>query len=100
MVVRDVIMATKMALEKMDKKYCTLSQIDYSKIHDMSDSIKENLKEKKFLERPLAYESYHQRRKLMENGDVDFGGSIIQAEVDKSYQHLFEHGNIPISSSM
>lgn len=92
MLIRDVIGAIKMALEKMDKKYCTLSQIDYSKI---DESIRKPIAEEKYLERPFAYEFYHQLRKLMDSGNVDFGGPIIQAEVDKRYQHCFINGKIP-----
>lgn len=88
----DIIKATKMALEKMDKDYCTLSQIDYSKLDDI---IKESAKKEKYLERPFAYEFYHQLRKLMDCGTVDFGDCVIQAEVDKRYQHCFEKGKIP-----
>lgn len=92
MVIRDVIEAIKMALEKMDKEYCTLSQIDYSEI---DESIRKPIAEEKYLERPFAYEFYHQLRKLMDSGNVDFGGPIIQAEVDKRYQHCFINGKIP-----
>ena len=83
-----------MALENMDKKYCKLSQIDYSKI-GLNEPLVELLAEKKYLERPVAYEFYHQFRKLMDSGKVNFGGPIIQAEVDKRYQHCFENGKIP-----
>lgn len=89
-----VVEALKMALRKTDKKYCALSQIDYSRI-EMNSSTKELLKEKKYLERPFAYEFYHQLRTLMDNSNVNFGGPIIQAEVDKRYQHCFENGKIP-----
>jgi len=88
-----VIGAIKWALENMDKKYCKLSQLDYSRIE--SEGLRKRLAEEKYLERPFAYEFYHQLRKLMDNGDVDFGGPIIQAEVDKRYQHCFKHGKIP-----
>jgi len=91
---KDVITAIKMALEMVDKKYCTLSQIDYSRI-EANGSFRKHLSEEKYLERPFAYEFYHQIRKLMAHGDVDFGGPIIQAEVDKRYQHCFEKGKIP-----
>jgi len=94
MVIKDVIVAIRTALEKIDKKYCALSQIDYSKI-EADKSFIEDLREKKYLERPFAYEFYHQLRKLMDNGHVDFGGPIIQAEVDKRYQHCFKKGKIP-----
>lgn len=89
-----VIKAIKTALEKMNKKYCTLSQIDYSKM-EMNESIEGYFREQKYLERPFAYEFYHQLRTSMDNGDVNFGGPIIQAEVDKRYQHCFGKGKIP-----
>lgn len=94
MVIADIIVAIKMALEKMDKKYCTLSQIDYSRLR-ADEGFRKHLAEEKYLERPFAYEFYHQLRKLMDNGNVDFGGPIIQAEVDKRYQHCFKNGKIP-----
>ena len=78
----------------MDKKYCKLSKIDYSML-GVNESTKKHLVEEKYLERPFAYEFYHQLRKLIDNGDVDFGGPIIQAEVDKRYQHYFKNGKIP-----
>ena len=86
----DVIEATIMALEKMPREYCTLSQIDYSKL---DVPIIESAKKEKYLERPFAYEFYHQLRNLMDCGAVNFGDCVIQAEVDKRYQHCF--GKIP-----
>ncbi len=94
MVIREVIKAIKVALENIDRKYCTLSQIDYSKIEVMK-SFLDYLSKEKYLERPFAYEFYHQLRRLMDEGEVDFGGPIIQAEVDKRYQHCFKRGKIP-----
>lgn len=93
MVVKDVIMAIKMALENVDKRYCPLSQIDYSKVS--LDSVRKCLAERKYLERPFVYEFYHQLRKLIDNGDVDFGGSIVQAVIDGGYHHRFEDGKVP-----
>jgi len=87
-VIKDVIEAIKMALENIDVNYCQLSQIDYS-------GMAKNISDEKYLERPFAYEFYHQLRKLMENGEVDFGEPIIQAEVSKSYQHIFERRKTP-----
>lgn len=89
-----VISAIKTALGNMDKKYCKLSQIDYSVVR-VGESTKKYLMKEKYLERPFAYEFYHQLRKLIDNSDVDFGGPIIQAEVDKRYQHYFKNGKIP-----
>lgn len=77
----------KMALENMDKEYCRLSKMDYVAI--------EKLAGKKFLERPFAYEFYHQIRKLLDAGKIELGGCVIQGEVDKSYQHIFTEGKIP-----
>ena len=93
MVVKDLIMAIKMSLENLDMEYCTLMQIDYSKI--ASDSLREDLATKKYLERPFVYEFHHQIRKLIDDGEVDFGGPIVQAEIDKGHQHCFENGKIP-----
>ena len=93
MVIRDVLEAIKMVFgKKMYRKYCTLSQTDYSRI---DKSIKKPIAEEKYLERPFAYEFYHQLRESMDSGNVDFGGPIIQAEVDKRYQHCFTTGKIP-----
>ena len=83
-----------MALEEMDREYCMLSQIDYRRL-EVNESIRKNLSKEKYLERPFAYEFYHQLRKLMDSVEVEFGGPIIQAEVDKRYQHYFEKGKIP-----
>ena len=90
--IKDVIVAIETALEAMDKKYCTLSQTDYSAIYDV---VKEPVSKHKYLERPVAYEFYHQLRKLIDEGIVDLGGPIIHAEVDKRYQHCFVNGKIP-----
>ena len=43
----------------MDKRYCMLSTIDYRKL---DESFRENLSKEKYLERPFAYEFYHQLR--------------------------------------
>ncbi len=89
-----VILAIKTALENIDENYCELSQIDYS-ILRANKSTQKFLEEEKYLERPFAYEFYHQLRKLIDSGDVNFGGPVIQAEVDKRYQQCFENGKIP-----
>jgi len=86
-VIKNVVEAVKRALESMDKNYCRLSTLEYSEFG--------KLEEVKYLERPFAYEFYHQLRKLIDEGFVDLGGSIVQAEVDKRYQHIFEKGMIP-----
>ncbi len=89
-----VVLAIKTALENIDKSYCKLSQIDYSML-EVNESTKKLLEVEKYLERPLAYEFYHQLRKLIDSGDVTFDGPVIQAEVNKRYQHCFENGKIP-----
>ena len=94
MELNNVLKAVKLALENMNQDYCKLSNLVYEKI-EASDSIIEILKQDKYLERPFAYEFYHQLRKLLDKGNVGFNGPIIQAEVDKRYQHIFEKGKIP-----
>ena len=89
-----VIDAIKTALEKMNERYCKLSKIDYNRL-GVGESYRKKLSKEKYLERPFAYEFYHQLRKLIDDGEVDFGGPIIQAEVDKRYQHCFRKGKIP-----
>jgi len=89
-----VVLAIKTALENIDENYCKLSQIDYSML-GVNEFTKKLLEEEKYLERPFAYEFYHQLRKLIDSGDVTFEGPIIQAEVNKGYQHCFENGKIP-----
>jgi len=91
-----IINAIKQALENMKKEYCKLSQIDYSQItNGYGEELSKTTLEEKYLERPFAYEFYHQLRKLIDSGEADFGGPIIQAEVDKEYQHCFKKGKIP-----
>jgi len=90
----DIVEAVKLALENMNKDYCSLSKLIYEKIEASNSTIK-ILKKEKYLERPFAYEFYHQLRILLDEGIVDFGGKIIQAEVDKRYQQCFENGKIP-----
>lgn len=90
----DVVEGVKLALDNMNKDYCSLSKLIYENI-EASDSIIKVLKKEKYLERPFAYEFYHQFRRLLDEGIVDFSGPIIQAEVDKRYQQCFEKGKIP-----
>ncbi|MFL6208178.1 MAG: hypothetical protein ACJ74W_04970 [Pyrinomonadaceae bacterium] len=85
-----LIEAIDVALRSIDPRYCELSKIIYSQ-----SEVSEYLAEEKYLERPFAYEFYHQFRKLLDEGRIDFGGSVIQAEVDKRYQHLEGLGKIP-----
>lgn len=85
-----IIRTIATALRNIDSRYCKLSQIDYSQIEPSS-----NLPEEKYLERPFAYEFYHQFRKLLDDREIDLGSSVIQGEVDKRYQHLFSQGKVP-----
>ncbi len=89
-----VIRAVKLALENMDQNYCKLSKKDYKDI-EVINTFKNQLKQEKYLERPIAYEFYHQLRKLIDINCVDFGGPMLQAEVNKTYQHCFESGKMP-----
>lgn len=94
MELEDVIEPIELALNNMNKNFCKLSKIDYKYI-EAENGLVDYLKREKYLERPIAYEFYHQLRKLIDDGDVDFGGPIIQAEVDKNYQHCFKNGKMP-----
>lgn len=92
MVEKNIVAAARMALERMEKPYCEPSRLNYSRI---DRAVKKPLLQSKYLERPFAYEFYHQLRKMIESKEVSFGGPIIQAEVDKRYQHCFENGKVP-----
>ena len=94
MELEEIINPIKMALENMNQSFCKLSKRDYNYIQ-APNGIIGYLKKEKYLERPIAYEFYHQLRKLIDDSDVNFGGPIIQAEVDKNYQHIFKNGKIP-----
>lgn len=89
-----LINSLKTALKNMDKKYYMLSRRYVTNLKNNPELLS-LLNKNKYLERPFAYEFYHQLRKLTENGEVDLGGHFIQAEVDKKYQHYFESGKIP-----
>ena len=95
MVKIDVIEAIGFALENIDVGYVRLSQKDYSKMN-ADDSFQKECSKEKILERPFAYEFYHQFRNLMIAGILDFGELVIQAEIDKRYQHCFANnqGNL------
>lgn len=94
MITTNVIDAIVLALGKVDVNFVRLSQKDYSRIQ-ADDFLKRRFSEEKILERPFAYEFYHQFRSLMEKGIVDFGDLVIQAEIDKTYQHCFKKNQEP-----
>jgi hypothetical protein len=81
-----------MALERMNRHYVDFSKIYYSEVNE---DIRELAMKSKYLERPFAYEFYHALRELIEQEKVNIGGRVIQAEVDKRYQHYFSTGVIP-----
>lgn len=85
-----IIESITTALKNIDNRYCELSRIDYAK-----EELREIKEAAKFLERPIAYEFYHQWRKLLDNKEFNFGNHVIQAEVSKEYQHILETGTIP-----
>ncbi|KPJ50534.1 hypothetical protein AMJ40_02725 [candidate division TA06 bacterium DG_26] len=74
-----LVEGVRMALENMDKQFCTLSQIDYARIRPRR-ALADRLLEAKYLERPFAYEFYHQFRTLIDNGKVRLGDRVVQAE--------------------
>lgn len=82
------------ALNSMDRNYWSLSVIDYQQVK-AGRKIANKLREQKFLERPVAYEFYHQLRTLLEENEIDLGGHVVQAEVDKRYQHVIEKKPCP-----
>lgn len=94
MITTNVIDAIVLALESIDVNYVKLSQKDYSNVR-ANGSLVKKFSEEKILERPFAYEFYHQFRNLMEKGIVDLGDLIIQAEIDKTYQHCFKSNKEP-----
>ncbi len=85
-----VIEAIETALKNINPCYCDLSRIIYSQ-----SAVDQYPAKEKYLERPFAYEFYHQFRRLIDEGRLDFGDSVIQAEVDKRYQRLAALGKIP-----
>ena len=72
----DLIESIKLALCNMEKKYCLLAEGRYQ-------------------ERAICYEFYHQFRNLIDSGEVDLEGRVVQAEVDKRYQHYNNLERIP-----
>lgn len=72
----DLIESIKLALSNVERCYCLLPEGRYQ-------------------ERAICYEFYHQFRKLIDTGEVDLGGRVVQAEVDKRYQHYDNLEKIP-----
>jgi hypothetical protein len=70
------------ALENIDWRYVTLSQFFYEE-----SDMPMNLRDPHWLERPFAYEIYHQLR-LLWKGEAFDAQCVIQAEVLKKYQQI------------
>jgi hypothetical protein len=92
-----LVTAVKHALEKMDRKFLLLSGLIFDEYtHELLRRLGE--KEEKLLERPYAYEFYHQMRVLWDSKSdlvAAFADVVIQAEVDKGYQAIQNLDRIP-----
>lgn len=89
--------AVKYALEKMDRRFLELSRLRFD---PFTDELLHRLGEtpEKLLERPYAYEFYHQMRTLWDNRSelvASFADVVIQGEVDKGYQTIQGLDRIP-----
>jgi len=74
--VNELIESIKLALSKIDRRYCLLAEGRYQ-------------------ERVICYEFYHQFRNLIDSRKVNLGGRVIQGEVDKGYQDYKNLDKIP-----
>jgi len=83
LVVKDLIMAIKLSLERLNKNYCMAFQEDYAQISP--DVFRTYLAEKKYLELPFAYEFYHQLRNLIDSGEVDLGGPLFETNLSSIF---------------
>lgn len=92
-----LVSAVKHALEKMDRRFLELSGLIFNEytgalIRQLGET------EEKLLERPYAYEFYHQIRSLWDNRSelvAPFADVVIQGEVDKGYQAIPDLDRIP-----
>jgi len=79
------------SLSKVDPDNCKLSTLNYEDL-----KFPREIYHSKYLERPFAYEFYHQFRKLIDNKEIKLEESIlIQGEVDKRYQNIEKLSKIP-----
>ena len=78
------------ALESLDWNYVTLSRVQY--FHGKKPP--EFVKKEHWLERPFAYEFYHQLRCLWRAGGFD-SDCVIHAEVYKKYQAIKDLDKMP-----
>ena len=92
-----LVNAVKYALEKMDRRFLELSGLIFD---EYTDELLRRLGEtqEKLLERPFAYEFYHQMRFLWDSGSelvAPFADVVIQGEVDKGYQAIRDLDRVP-----
>jgi hypothetical protein len=92
-----LVKAVKHALEKMDPRFLRMSGLIFD---PNTDEFLRQLGEsqEKLLERPFAYEFYHQMRHLWDIGAelvAPFADVVIQGEVDKGYQTIRHLDRIP-----
>lgn len=92
-----LVNAVKYALERMDCRFLELSGLVFNRDTDELDRRLRETKEK-LLERPYAYEFYHQMRVLWDTRSqlvAPFADVVIQGEVDKGYQTIHDLDRIP-----
>lgn len=92
-----LVNAIKNALEQMDRRFVELSGLIFD---PYTDELLWRLGEtrEKLLERPFAYEFYHQMRALWDSQSdlvAPFADVVIQGEVDKGYQAIRDLDRIP-----
>ncbi|HVX13312.1 MAG TPA: hypothetical protein VHC22_19160 [Pirellulales bacterium] len=92
-----IIDAVKHSLETMDRRFLELSGLIFD---PYTDELLRELGEsqEKLLERPFAYEFYHQMRTLWDNRSplvAHFADVVIQGEVDKGYQAISGLDRVP-----
>ncbi len=92
-----IVNAVKHALEKMDRRFLDLSGLIFDKhTGELLKRLGET--EEKLLERPFAYEFYHQMRVLWDSRAevvAPFSDVVIQGEFDKGYQGIPNLDRIP-----
>lgn len=92
-----LVNAVKNALERMDRRFLELSGLIFD---PGTDELLRRLgeTEEKLLERPYAYEFFHQMRSLWDSRAeviAPFADVVIQGEVDKGYQAIRDLDRIP-----
>lgn len=92
-----IVDAVKHSLEAMDRRFLELSGLIFD---PYTDDLLRRLGEtqEKLLERPFAYEFYHQMRTLWDSRSplvAPFADVVIQGEVDKGYQAITDLDRVP-----